>query len=116
MENILTSDILEKVDEIVDLIKKDSSYIRYQRLKSDISKNSEITSLINDVKNLQKRLVLLEYEKKDTMVVAATLKKTVDILYSYPLYNEFINTQEEVDEVLQQVKFIIEKVINDKIE
>lgn len=115
MENILVDDILEKVDEIVDLIKCDSNYQRYQMLKDDISKNKEIMVLISDVKSLQKKLVLLEYEKKDTTDVSNTLNEIVKSLYAIPLYNEFINTQEEVNEVFQQVKFFIEKIINDKV-
>ena len=96
MANISTEDILKKVDEIIDLLKQDSDYIRYQKLKEDVSKNGEITALIEDIKNLQKQLVLLEHEKKNTNDVSTTLDKKLKSLESYPLYSEFVITQEEV--------------------
>lgn len=115
MENISTRDILEKVDELVELIKRDPSYVRYLELKKSVTSNCEVMSLIENVKTLQKDLVKLEYRKEDTKDIQKKLDDTLEQLKEYPIYNEFVNTQEDVDEVLQQVKFILESIINSKI-
>ncbi len=115
MENMRDKDILDKIDEIIDLIKKDVMYKKYLTLKSEMEKSSEIMSKINEVKNLQKKIVKMKYNHEDTIIYDDKLNSILKDLDENVIYHEFINIQEEIDEVLQQIRFVIQNIIDQSI-
>lgn len=115
MENISNREILEKVDELIDLIKKSPMYLQYQKLKDALERNNEINLLINEIKLLQQQIVKLEYNNMPVEKEKALLEEKINLLDAYPLYHEFITRQEELDDCLQQIKFIVERVINKRL-
>lgn len=115
MENMKDRDILDKIDEIIDLIKKDVTYKKYLTLKSEMEKNNEIMSKINEVKSLQKKIVKMSYYHEDMTPYDDKLNCILKDLDENVIYHEFINTQEEIDEVLQQIRFVIQNIINQNI-
>ena len=94
-------EILRKVDEIIKEIEDSSDYKKYLLLKDKISNNKEVMSLIKKVKVLQKDVVH-NIDKKDEL--ACTLEK----LNNHPLYREYNNTLDELNNTFN----IIENGIN----
>ena len=90
MVNQLNNKILEKIDEIVNEIEKSSDYQKYITLKDKISKNKELTLLINKVRLLQKDYVHHLSKKEE-------LDKLTAELNNDPLYREYTNVLAELN-------------------
>ena len=92
---------MDKVDEIIYKIESSELYKKYVDLQRRIENNSEIMALINEVKVLQKDMVHHIDKKKE-------LEEKKKELSDYPLYREYINTVDEINNVYN----IIESNLN----
>ena len=97
----MNKEVLDKVDEIIKIIEESPDYKKYLLLKDKINKKTELKTLINEIKVLQKDVVH-HLNKK------AELERKVNELNSNPLYREYSNTLFEINNVYA----IIEKRIN----
>ena len=86
----MNKEILNKVDEIINLINESDNYKKYLKLKDMLENNKEIMLLISEIKVLQKDIVH-HYEKKEL------LKEKQKELDSIPLYREYQNTLDELN-------------------
>ena len=101
MVNQLNKEILSKVDEIIKTIENSSVYQKYLDLKKEINRNKELKKLINEVRVLQKDIV---HHVKDKKV----LEEKLNELNNHPLYIEYINTLDEINNTFS----IIENSLN----
>ena len=101
----MNNEILKKVDELIKEIEKSSEYQKYLSLKEQINKNKELMSLVNKVRLLQKDYVHHLSSKKE-------LEEVTNELYNYPLYREYINTLDEINNIYT----IIENSLNNYFE
>lgn len=85
----MNNEILKKIDEIINKIENSKDYLKYLDLKSKIE-NSELVTLINEIKVLQKDVVH-HIDKKEL------LDKKISELNSNPLYREYCNTIYELN-------------------
>ena len=97
----MNKEILEKVDEIINLINQSSEYQKYLMLKRKLEANKEIIILINEIKILQKDIV---HHLKNELELEEKQKK----LESIPLYLEYENTLDELNNTYN----IIENTLN----
>ena len=97
----MNNKILKKVDEIILEIENSEEYKKYLSLKDKIESNKELIGLINKVKVLQKDYVHHLCTKEE-------LDKVTDELNSYPLYREYSNTIDEINNTYS----IIENSLN----
>ena len=109
MVSQLNKEILAKVSEIVDFIKETSEYKNYLKARELLSKDKELMSLINDIKKYQKEIVKGSKTKELEEKIADCLEK----LNSSPLYNEYCNYQEEVNNMLTIFENKINKYFDD---
>ena len=86
----MNNDIIKKVDEIIQTIEESTIYQKYLDLKNQIDKNKELKTLINEVRVLQKDIVHKVKEKD-------VLENKLNELNSHPLYIEYINTLDEIN-------------------
>jgi len=94
-------EILNKVDEIIKEIEESSDYQKYLKLKEDISNNKKLVLLINEVRQLNKDFTHKLVRKEE-------LEEKENELKNHPLYREYLNTINEINN-----KFaIIENRIN----
>lgn len=107
------NNILDKIDELIDLIKNSSDYKKYILLKEKIEKDNDIMDLINLIKSKQKEIVKLKSKKMDYSLEDKVIKESLDKLNSYPIYVEFNYIQEDLNILFQNIKNSIEKTIND---
>lgn len=112
----MNNEILSKVDEIVSYIENSSTYKDYLLLKEKLSNNEEIKDIIDLIKSKQKELVKKEYNKEDVSLLNEELKSLEDKLNEYPLYVDYINKQDELNEVFGIIKEKIEKSIDMNLE
>jgi len=75
----------------------------------------DIMDKINKIKSIQKEIVKLELEKKDISHLEKEIEEILSILNTYPIYQEYIYLQEDLDNTFQSIKIIIETYINDKL-
>ena len=101
-------EILNKIDEIINLIENSSEYQKYLSLKKDLDNDKEITLLISEIKILQKDVVH-HLDKKEI------LNKKINELESIPLYREYQNTVASLNNTYAIIEQRINNYINKKV-
>lgn len=82
--------ILDKIDEIIEVIKSSPNYQKYLSLQEKMNGNQELINLINEVKDLQKAIVNgIDKENE--------LKEKMTLLENNPLYREYNNTVNDIN-------------------
>lgn len=112
MENYNNDLLISKVKELVKLIKETKDYQKYVDLKNKMKDSNEIMSLINKIKEEEKIIVNKEYRKEDIKENNDNIKKMKDELMTYPIYNEYTYLQEDLNNMFQSIKSIIENSLN----
>lgn len=115
MVKSLSNDVLSKIDEIVEYIEESDTYKRYKDIEKKLENDSDIMDNVNKVKSIQKEIVKLEFEKKDISNLEKEIEDILSILNTYPIYQEYIYLQEDLNNTFQSIKSIIETYINDKL-
>lgn len=82
--------ILEKVDEIIEVIKTSSNYQKYLLLQEKMNSNQELISLIDEVKSLQKMIVNGKDKENE-------LNEKMFLLENNPLYREYNNIVNDIN-------------------
>lgn len=113
MEKHVKDEILNKVDELVILLKESPEYLRYKEIVEQMKKNDEIMMLIKNVKKNQKEIVNLEYRGSNTSNIENILFNSIETLNSYPIYQEYSYLLSDLNYMFQCVKNILEEYIND---
>lgn len=109
----MNNNVLIKVDEIVEYLQNSDDYKRYIELKHYMEKDKEINILVNDVKILQKKAVNEEYKGIDVSELDKEIERKLTILNNNIIYQEYIEVQSRLNEVFQNIKFILDKYFYD---
>jgi cell fate (sporulation/competence/biofilm development) regulator YmcA (YheA/YmcA/DUF963 family) len=112
----MDNEIFNKIDEIIEYIKKSSHYQKYLLIESKMNNNEDINQLIKEIKLLQKEATHEEYlgSNENANKIDEKIKQKLTELNNIPLYNEYINTVEELNNILLNIKNQIEAYINRK--
>ena len=113
MEKFVNNNITSKIDEIIDFIKDSKEYQDYLFLFDKLSKNDRCNSLIKQVKTLQKALVKKQAHGQNINELEEEINKLVSELNAIPLYVEFVDKQQELNEVYQSIKIRLDNYFND---
>lgn len=106
----------KKIDDLFQAIHESSEYQEYVSICKVIDSSDEIQQLVNEIKRLQQKSVKLEAKKDDSYKeVDKVIEEKVLKLNSIPLYQEYIRRMNELNDILAESTFQIEKYINDKI-
>ena len=100
----MNNKILNEVDNIVSFIKESDTYKDYIFLKEKLSNNETAMSLINEIKTIQKQLVKKEVNNEDIKDLDNLIKEKEEELNKIPLYIEYINKQEQLNDLYQDIK------------
>ena len=115
MENYLSNETKNSLNELIDFIKNSNEYKECIRLKKEIDKDMELTSIINKVRYLQRDYIKSGYDKKVKEELDEEMNKLNNsklyILYSYNLdkVNEMINI---IKEELNSYFYNITNILN----
>ena len=115
MEKFAKDELLTKIDELISLIKEMPTYKRYIDICNQMKKNKEITNIISNIKKKQKEAVNLEYRKENTSVIDKEIEVSLKTLMEYPIYQEYSYLQEDLNNMFQTIRSILENHINEKI-
>ncbi len=109
MEKFVNNSILEKVNEMVNMIKNSNEYRDYMFLYEKMRKNQKISDLIEKVKILQKEIVRKESLQQSTTDLEKSYQSYLDQLNTIPLYVEFVEKQEKLNDTYQTIKREIDR-------
>lgn len=120
MEKFVNKEILKEVDEMITMIHQSEKYRRYEQIKEKLKKNEEIMQWITQYKKIQKQLVKAEYEKQMDQKTEydQQLKDIQEQLNQYPIYIDYLELQEELNQLFQQIKVsfdqYLERILNEE--
>lgn len=87
------------LDDLINYIKNTNEYKKCIELKSKMSNNSEISSLINKIKDLQKKYIRSNYDSN----IKSELDKVNDTLNCIPIYIKYNENLKKVNEMILYV-------------
>lgn len=98
-------------EALIDLIKNDESIKQYKRIEKIINSDEKLLNDLNELKELQKELVNLKYLDKHEMALIKEkqYKEKFDEINNNPLLYNYLELQVELNNLLQDIKNIIEK-------
>lgn len=102
----------DKMDELIETVKNDPLYQRYIIAKKSMQENEEIMALINKVKENQKSIVKAKSKNEDVSLYEEEIVSLMNELEKYPVYQEYSYLQEDLNEMFQELKFLVENSIN----
>jgi len=97
MENFMNKEL----DLLVSYIKNTSSYQKCVSIKDIMDKNEKICRLVSDIKVLQKKYVKSGFSDSEIENELNSKEKELNCI---PLYIEYMNNLEEVNEMINLVK------------
>ena len=102
--------IQNKVLEIVNYIKETDTYKNYLKSSELLSGDLEITSLIDKVKEYQKEIVKYPSKKEE---LELKITEIFNILNTSPTYLEYLDYQDEINNMLTIIEYKINKYFYD---
>ena len=106
----------DKIEELFQTIEESNEYKSYLNIKNILDRNEEVKKLVNEIKRLQQKSVKLEYNNDPKYKeVDAYIDEKVSKLNSIPIYKEYLNRMNELNDILSESSSNIEKYINSKI-
>ena len=109
-EMIVREDILAKAKELATLLTTSNEVQFYQKAEKQIATNPDIQGLISAIKKKQKEIVAFETFQNKKMVekIENEIEVLQDELDGIPIVNEFKQTQEDINYLLQLVMSVVE--------
>lgn len=101
-------------DKLIQAILENETIKRYKELEAYIESNEEFTNIISELKIVQKQLVNAKEFNKGQAIIVFTKQynELLEKIDDYPLVNEYLALQSDINEVLQQIVSIIEDGID----
>lgn len=104
--------LLLNINKLINYIKKTKEYKRYNELANIMKKDKEIISTMNDIKKIERRITIDSSANRSTLILEKDLEKQYEKLKEYPIYLEYSYLQEDLNNLFQNIKNIIEREIN----
>lgn len=110
---------MKSLDEFVKALSDNPIIKRFQELEKILNNDSNLQQLVHDMKSIQKEFVHAKtfQQKENELFLNEKLDNIQNQINEYPLYLEYLELQEEINEMLQRFVDIFEdgldKEIND---
>ena len=105
-----------KIDELFDTINNSKEYQDYLSIGKVLENDGEVNSLINEIKDLQKKSVRLEeMGNPEYKEIDKVIKEKVDLLNNKPIYKEYLRRMNEFKDIIAMSSNQIEQYINSKV-
>ncbi|WP_248930903.1 RicAFT regulatory complex protein RicA family protein [Paenibacillus hamazuiensis] len=117
-ELIVREDILAKAKELAELISTSNEVQFFRKAEQQIAGNDHIQKLISAIKKKQKEIVAFETTFKNKQMVEKIEKEIEELqdqLDEIPIVNEFRQSQEDINYLLQLVMSVIRDTVSEKI-
>ncbi len=104
------------LEELYNSIENSNYYKEYKKITNILEQDVEVNGLINEIKDLEKKATLLEYEKDpEYRNIDELIKEKINILNNNQLYIDYLNKMEELNNILGESSNIIEKYLEENI-
>lgn len=104
------------LEELFNSIENSSLYQEYLKMKDILSKDSEIKSLIDEIKELEKQATYLEYLGDESYKkIDEEIKRKAEILNNKQVYKEYLNKMDAFNDELAISSRMIEKYVEEKV-
>lgn len=90
-------EIINKVIEIREFIENSTLYKNYLKSRELVNSDIELMTLIDNIKKYQKEIIKSPHKKEELEI---KIDESLEILNNNPTYLEYINLQEEVNNLL----------------
>jgi len=108
--------IENKIDNLFKTIENSKEYQDYLKIGDSLSKDETINKLIEEIKELQQKSTMLEYNNDESYKeVDKIIEEKVNELNSKPAYQEYLNKMNEFNDILAMSSKNIEDYVNEKI-
>lgn len=116
-EMVVREDILAKTKELAELLTTSDEVVTYQKSESLIESNAEVQRIISLIKKKQKEIVAFKTFKNDKMVdkIDQEISELEEQLDGIPIVNQFRQTQDDINYLLQLVVSVIKDTVSEKI-
>lgn len=91
---------MEKLDKVINYIINSEEYKGCISIKKKMNENSELTNLIEEVKNVQKKYIKSNYDSN----VKKELDDIINKLNGIPIYNIYMRNLDKVNEMISYVQ------------
>lgn len=116
MVKLVNPEISKKLDELITFLKEQEHYKRYLLAEEKLKKNDEITSCITSIKEIQKEMVRREAKQESIDSLQEEYQNLLQRLNDYPIYQEFQELQQELNEEFQYIKRTLETYFQEKVQ
>lgn len=105
---------LQAFESLKQKIDNDPVMDRYHQMANKIHQNEKILAVYDEYIQKQKQLIKFEHYQKNQAAkqLEEEMKELEEQLYANPLFNEYIQTQIELNELFQSMTHIIEYKVN----
>ncbi len=109
---------MSEKEKLIALIEENETVQRYKKLEALLNKNMDVKRKINKLKAVQKQLINAKHINKQNTIdqYQATYDKLLKEIEDYPLMTEYLELQEDINQMLKDILSIIEDEINKEIE
>lgn len=104
--------ILEEIDSIIKIITSSDIYKEYNYLKDKLKDNDKVNDYIKEIKANQKLIVKKECLKEDYKELEDRNNYLIKELNMIPLYVEYTNIQDELNDLCQGIKIELDNYFN----
>lgn len=117
MKRYTKDEIVERATEVAKMISETEEVDFFKRAEAQINENQKVREMIASIKSLQKQAVNFQhYGKSEALkMVEAKLEKIENELDEIPIVQEFKQSQEDVNDLLQIVAATISNTVTDEI-
>lgn len=104
------------LEKLFNAIENSKAYQEYIKMKNILDKDQSIKELIDEIKELEKQATYLEYigDEKYKEIDLEIANKT-DILNNKPVYQEYLNRMNELNDELAISTDMISKYVEEKV-
>lgn len=105
---------LQAFEVLKEKLNHDPVLERYRQMTQKVHQNEKLLALYDEYIQKQKQLIKLEHYHKTQAAaqLEQEMKQLEERLYANPLFNEYIQTQIELDELFQTMTHIIQYKVN----
>ena len=104
------------IEDLFDSINNSKEYKEYNEIMSIIKDNSEVNSLIEEIKVLQKEATYLEYNNDDRYIeLDKEIKIKSEILNNNKDYKEYLSKLKKFNSVLVASSTLIQDYVDSKV-
>jgi len=117
VEVLVKEDVVAKAKELADLIASSDEVHVFREAERKVSAHTEVQDIIKQIKKKQKEIVGFEYFKNEKMVqkIESEIAELEERLNGYPIVEEFKQTQEDINYLLQLIIGVIRDTVSEKI-